>query len=139
MSAFTRGPYVTTHPESDRKWVLIEDFSYDVGEEDSGVRIKVPRRFVTDFASVPWFLLPLASPYGKPGWAAIIHDWLYYVHRWPNMDHMTRLEADQVFLEAMTVLEVWWIKRQFRYWVVRLFGWRAWQKKREEVFYYGTI
>ena len=148
MSAFTRGPIVTPHPKSDRKWVLIDPFSYDVGEEDSGIRITVPRRYVTDFASVPRFLWPLIDPYGRPGWAAIIHDWLYYVHRWPPRgiqswpdfsEPMSRREADEVFLEAMAVLGVGWFKRRAMHLAVRLFGRGAWDRKREEVFYHGTI
>lgn len=137
MSVFTRGPRVTPLPGSRRRWVLVEPFSYDVGEEGSSVRIEVPERFTTDFASVPRVAWPVISPYDQPG-PPIIHDWLYYWHKWPDGKAMTRKQADRIFLEALEVDGAGWFKRRMMYRAVRLFGRRAWRSKRER-FYKGDL
>ncbi|MFA5377206.1 MAG: DUF1353 domain-containing protein [Dehalococcoidia bacterium] len=65
----------------------------------------------------------LITPYGKPGKAAVLHDWLY------NCKVFSRKKSDQVFLEAMCVLKVAPWKRNLMYWGVRLFGFLAWKGK----------
>ena len=120
MSEFTK--MLVVSPLADGKaWFLQEEFSYDVGEEGSGNTVMVPRWFITDFASVPrplWAVFPRWGLYGN---AAVIHDFLYYDQS------RNRKEADNIFLEAMEVLEVGWLKRTAMYWAVRSFGWIAWQ------------
>ena len=86
----------------------------------SGNTVDVPQGFETDFASVPfilWFILP---KWGKYGNAAVIHDYLY------DQQTNTRLTADDIFAEAMTVLNVPFWQRFCLYTGVRLFGWWAW-------------
>lgn len=137
MSVFTAGPHVTPLPGSKRRWVLLRPFSYDVGEKDSGVRIEVPARFTTDFASVPRVAWPIVSPIDHPS-APIIHDWLYFIHQWPDHMPMTRKQADQILLEALQVDGAGWLKRRMMYRAVRMFGGRAWRSKRER-FYDGAL
>lgn len=119
MSAFTKALVVT--PLADGKsWVILSDFSYGVGTEDSDDRIVVERGFVTDFASVPqalWWAFPRCGKYGN---AAVVHDWLYWVQT------RSRKESDLVFLEAMIVLDVPVYKRLPMFWAARAFGWWAW-------------
>jgi hypothetical protein len=121
MSEFTEALIVS--PLADGKtWVVLKPFGYDCNEEGSGRRIQVDIGFMTDFASVPrplWILLP---KWGKYGNAAVIHDWLYWVQR-PDI---SRAQADHIFLEAMTVLNVAWWQKYPMYWAVRSFGLLAW-------------
>ena len=99
MSQFTEALVVT--PLADGKsWIIYKNFFYDVGAENSGDRIQVDLGFVTDFASVPrilWWALPKWGVYGN---ASVIHDWLYWTQK------RSRLQSDNIMLEAMTVLEV---------------------------------
>lgn len=103
-----------------RLWELFTAFEYHVGQYPSEDIITVPAGFKTDLASTPrptWIIMP---PDGEYTAAAIIHDFLYHIQT------RTRLEADQIFLEAMAVLEVPWWKRKIMYRAVRSFGWIPW-------------
>ncbi|EBH4413765.1 DUF1353 domain-containing protein, partial [Salmonella enterica] len=84
--------------------------------DDESDVIEVPAGFITDLATIPrifWILLP---PDGKYAKAAIIHDWMY------DNALRTKKEADLIFLDGMTVLDVLKWKRTIMYWAVRLFG-----------------
>ena len=100
MSQFTTALVVS--PLSDGKsWVVLNDFKYHVGTENSGDLVIVDKGFVTDFTSVPrlfWLIIPR---WGKYGNAAVIHDWLYW-----EQGEKDRKEADSILLEAMSVLGV---------------------------------
>jgi hypothetical protein len=98
------------------RWELLSDFSYHVGAYPSVVVIMVPAGFITDLASIPRALWSLLPPHGRYAKAAIIHDWLYFT------GIGGRKYADDVFLEAMEVLEVPFWKRKLMYWAVRAFG-----------------
>lgn len=121
MSKFTNALIVSPLPDG-KRWVLISDFSYDADHEGSGRTISVNKGFITDFASVPRVLWWVFPKWGKYGNAAVIHDWLY----WQQM--MTRRTSDDIFLEAMGVLNTPKVKRWALYRAVRVFGWIAWRK-----------
>jgi len=115
VSSFTT-PLHLEPLEDGRRWRLVSEFVYAVGDENSAWRITVPAGFVTDFASVPrvfWGLMPPWDQYGK---AAVLHDYLY------STGSVSRLVADAVFLEAMAVLCVPRWKRVAIYSAVRWFG-----------------
>lgn len=98
------------------KFELLSDYSYIVKNR----KIKVPKGFITDFASVPRTLYIFILPYGKHSSASLIHDWLY------SKDctlKMGRKEADKIFLEIMKEEGVNIFKRNLMYCAVRLFGW----------------
>lgn len=121
MSSFTK-PLIVKHLDG-RKWELVESFVYFVGHEDSSDRIHVPEGFITDFASIPRiFWTIIGPPTGEYGKAAIIHDYLY------SIQTNKRSYADRIFLEAMKVLKVNWLKRRLMWFAVRSFGWRPWNK-----------
>lgn len=107
----------------DEKWVLFDSFEYHIGSYPSEEIIIVPNKFVTDLASVPRILWPILPPFGKYGKAAVLHDFLY------ASGYKTRKHCDQVFLEAMEVLNVPKWKRIPMYLAVRLFGFRAYRKR----------
>ena len=81
--------------------------------------ITVPLGFVTDGASVPRPLWPLASPFDNLG-PPVVHDWLYS----KNNTEFTRSEADYIFLQGMTDAGVSFWKRMAIYSAVKLCGWR---------------
>jgi hypothetical protein len=121
MSKFTQALIVTPLDDG-QNWVVLGEFGYDVGEEDSGDTIMVERGFVTDFASIPRLLWVIFPKWGKYGNAAVIHDWLYWVQT------RSRKESDAIMLEAMGILRVSKITRHLIYRAVRVFGWWAWYR-----------
>ncbi len=62
----------------------------------TGRIIVVPKWYVTDFASVPWYGQSFIDPQGPTARAAIVHDWLYTIGE-PGK----REEADAIFYRAM--------------------------------------
>jgi hypothetical protein len=100
------------------QWRLTEPYYYS-GEKWCG---KVPRGFITDFASVPRILWNILPPTGQYGPAAVIHDYLYRTAAVPRCD------ADWTFLEAMTRLGVPYLVRHAMYRAVRLFGGAAYHR-----------
>ena len=115
MSSFT-SPLIVS-PIDSRKWKLIEEFDYHVGNELSPDVIHVPAGFITDFASVPRGMWNLFPPWGRYGKAAIIHDFLY------QSKLRSRHMSDLIFLEAMIVLKVAKWQATLMYYGVRMFGW----------------
>lgn len=98
------------------KFELISDYNYIIENR----KIKVPKGFVTDFASVPRILYVFILPYGKHSSASLIHDWLY--SKECNIK-TTRKEADRIFLKILKEDSVNIFKRRSMYFAVRLFGW----------------
>ena len=115
-----------------RSWEVTKEFDYLVDYEDKDTTIRVPKGFVTDFASVPRVFWTIGfSPTGKHGKAAVVHDYLYVVGGKPpcpiktphySCPVFTKADADRIFLEAMEVLGVNWLQRRLMYRMVRWFG-----------------
>lgn len=110
-----------TPRKNGKTWITLEKFRY---ETDNGDVIIVQKWFKTDFASVPRALWALISRWGKHGFAAVIHDWLY----WDQPEQHDRKAADKIFLEAMATSGVNLVKRQTMYRAVRAIGGFAWCK-----------
>lgn len=105
-----------------RNYALLRTLAYCTGVESvppADRTIRVPKGFVTDFASIPRGLWNIFPPMGKYNGAAIVHDYLYRRTIWE------RQTCDQVFEEAMQVLGVNWLSRKLIYRAVRLFGGHA--------------
>lgn len=93
-------------------------------EHNKAERLIVPKDFITDLASVPrlfWSIYPPQGAGKKQDYSApaVLHDYLYdktciYV--------VSRKEADDIFLEAMTALKVGRFCKYILYYSVRLFG-----------------
>jgi hypothetical protein len=66
----------------------------------SDAPLKVPRGFVTDFASVPRLFWSFFPPIGRYGYAALFHDYVYW------LQEISRAEADAVFRDTMKELGV---------------------------------
>lgn len=101
---------------------LLESFEY-YRTDDASEIYKVPRSFITDFASVPrlfWtFLPPTGTKKSRYGKAAVLHDYLYDTS---CKYKMSRRQADLIFLEAMKAVKVSSFTRYLLYYCVRLFG-----------------
>jgi hypothetical protein len=99
---------------------LLEPLVYHVGSDDSSEVITVPAGFETDWASVPWFadgLIPAFGPHARP---AILHDYLYATRGLNGW--YSRKRCDEIFLEALEVVGVPWLKRSAMFRAVRLGG-----------------
>jgi len=125
MSRFTEPLVVTPLPDG-KTWIILNDFGYEIGEEDSGNIINVPIGTYTDFASIPRALWAVFPRWGKYGNAAVIHDWMY----WDQS--RSRKEADDIFLEGMEVLKVPKWKRRAIFSAVRTFGRMAWKSNQRK-------
>lgn len=93
----------------ERSWVVQEPITYEIGEVGSGMTVHVPAGFVTDLASIPRIFWVWTPPFGRHALAAVVHDFLYTTHSIntpTGRKHCSRALADDVFMEAMTVLEV---------------------------------
>ncbi len=122
MSSFT-SPLIVTPMKDGRNWKLVKSFNYHFGSQHSRFIIKVPKEFITDFASVPRFLWGWIPYWGKWGKASVIHDYLYHTHQ------VERSIADAIFYEAMLVEGTNSKVARLMYYAVRLGGWLAWHKK----------
>lgn len=106
------------------KWELLSNFRYRSGEDRGSLLITVPKGFVNDLASIPRVFRSLIPVDGKHRGAAVIHDYLYALKgAIPSDAHLTRKACDQIFLEAMKVSGVSFIKRHTMYQAVRVGGW----------------
>ena len=133
MSSFIT-PLVVSPTFDGRHWRLVKSFSYRVGKPYSGVFVRVPKEFITDFASIPRFLwfLPYWAKFNK---SPVVHDRLYDTHKVMGKK-ISRKRADKIFLEAM--LNEWRFHRSryiiayLEYLAVRVFGGLTWGNKKKE-------
>ena len=105
-------------------WVLLRPLEYRIG--DTGLVMRIPQGFVTDFASIPRALWQLYPPHGRYSRAALIHDYLYW------KQHCTREQADQIMLTAMEDSQVKPGACRIIYRGVRLGGQAAWKANARE-------
>ena len=97
------------------KFELFSDYVYKTKE----YLIKVPKGFVTDYASIPKLFRTVVLPYGEHSGASVIHDWLY--SSMCNLD-ISREKADKIFLEILKEEKVNFLLRIVMYIAVRKFG-----------------
>ena len=116
--------YVGIGKESGRpEWQLLQPFFFH--SDLYGIDIEVPKWFVHDFASIPRLPFIFAYVGGLANQSSVIHDYLYYLHRnGPNPFplEITKLMADNIFLEAMEAENVPLLKRKIMYAGVRSFN-----------------
>ena len=122
------GPLVTRAKEPDT-WILERSFSYQTLTLGKPRVITAPAGFENDLASIPRLLTFAFKVNGKHRWSAVIHDWLYANKGEIGTLRLTRKECDLIFLEAMKVKKVGYIKRSMMFRGVRVGGFVAWSKK----------
>lgn len=125
MSTFTTPLQVEVGNKGRRKFKLISSFKYHVGTYPSDKILIVPIGFKTDFASIPRIVWPIVSPFDEYAKAAVLHDWMYYKGMY------SRKKSDEIFNEAMKVLDTPEWKRLLVYFFVRLCSWWTWKKHRK--------
>lgn len=124
MSAFTKNTNpIGRYLENGVDYELLENLTYHVGSEESNEVIVVPEGTVTDWASIPYIVQALIpKSIGKR--AAVVHDYLYKTNGLGGL--YTRKRCDEIFKEALIVLNVPKRTVQELYWGVRLGGWKPW-------------
>jgi len=112
-----------------RVWKVLQPVTW-CGPPSFPICVTVPADTITDFASIPIFVLFLAPTHGivsDYGRAALVHDVLY--QRGASfVPPVTRQQADEVFYHAMLCEEVLWPTRFLMWAAVRLFGWTAYRR-----------
>lgn len=123
MSGFLNPIRAEDLPDGRRRR-LLEPIVYHVGAPDSPDRIVIPAGFITDGGSVPRILWAVLDPWGPASKPYVLHDFLYHTGL------RSRLVSDAIFMEAMEVVGVGFIRRKILYRGVRLGGWWAWWEHR---------
>ena len=120
------GPVELPHGASDielawKVWVLEEPLEYRL--------VKVPKMFMTDFASIPkilrWMYDPVGAPYQV---AAIFHDYLY-----SSVKHVTRAEADAFYYDVARRYGTSKLTASLHWMALRVGGWMAWRSNRKRL------
>lgn len=106
-------------------YILLKPISWSPSPNQGSHRsVKVPRGFVSDFASIPREFWSLLRPDGEYAYAAVIHDWLYWVQV------TSREEADAIFDNAMRDFHVDALSRVTITAAVRQFGESYWKENK---------
>jgi len=108
-------------------WVLTSDYTYSF--PDTSLTVKIPKGFVTDFASIPDRLRPAFSEKSEKSNAAIVHDYLYW------NQSCARKQADKIMERALADAGVGRIERGMIHSALRIGGRVAWmtnQRLRKE-------
>lgn len=94
------------------------------GDGETRALFTVRAGFITNLSSIPQAarsVFPQVAHHLQP---AVVHDWLYEYD-----ENLTRLEADDMFLEAMEAEGVAWWRRHTMYRAVRAFGEGDWRRR----------
>ena len=110
------------------KFQLINEFIVYV--TDYGT-FAIPEGFWTDFASIPQVFQSFIPVLDKHLRAAVLHDYMYYAQEL-NARKITRSQADKIFDIAMRACGVNFVKRNLIYTAVRVGGWVAWNKYKND-------
>ena len=108
------------------KFELISDYIYQIEERV----IRVPKSFVTDYASIPRIFRAIVLPYGKHSGASVVHDYLYSKNCELNIE---RKKADKIFFEILKEEGVNPILARLMYIAVRCFGKTRYKIKKEHL------
>jgi hypothetical protein len=108
---------------ADPMYYVQESISWtpDAGQPDTPKFI-VPKGFVTDLASIPALFWSILRPDGDYAYAAILHDYMYWVQKWPKE------QADLVLKRCMEDFKVSALRTESIYTAVKDFGASAWQQ-----------
>lgn len=100
----------------------LERLTDDLIWDDGMNRFRVPKWFVTDFASIPAVLQGALKKGGNSKPAAVLHDFLY------ARQVTTRLQADRIFLAALLAYRVPKRGARLYYAGVRMGGGKPWDR-----------
>jgi hypothetical protein len=113
-----------------RNWTLKEPSIYWTNVRGFLVKLELPVGTTSDGASIPeaCWAIPGFQPFGLHWKAAFLHDALYHG---VFGDHWSRLDCDDIFLEAMVNAGVDTVHREAIYHAVRKFGQAAFEQGRK--------
>jgi len=120
-SNFTNPILVYIEPSYKYPFILVNDIVYGIGTKESDEKVVVEAGFRTDFASIPIGVRNIFNNIDDTIKAALLHDKLY------STKIYSRKKTDDIFLEAMTVCNVNFLKKMIFYWSVRVFGYWSWK------------
>jgi hypothetical protein len=107
---------------ADPMYILEDPISWTPDQDQKGFpTFTVPKGFVTDLASIPPIFWSVLRPDGEYAYAAILHDYLYWVQKWP------KTQADSILKRCMQDFSVPTVKVDAIYDAVDLFGKSAWE------------
>lgn len=113
-------------------WQVLSELRYRL---NSGVVLSIPPGFKTDLQSIPPFAWSIVGhPADEHAVAGVCHDWLYRRPGSclpPGKKPRKRRLCDREYLNINIDKECGWKKRTAKHWVVRLFGWRPWNRYRK--------
>ena len=110
--------------------IMVVRMTKDFIVNSSKGTIIVPQGFFSDGLSIPRAFWSLVGPSTGRGFAAgLPHDLLYTQEGSAMYPHLTRKDADDIFLEALYHLGVSWPKRHAMHLAVRSAGWRSYKKR----------
>ena len=119
MSNFTE-PLILS-PGQDKLWVTDATLTYEIGMRGSGLVVVIPKGFQTDLGTIPWYARTILNPAdARCSNAFVLHDFLC------DFDGFTKVVADAILFEALSVLGVEWWKRAVIYAAVR--AWHSYTK-----------
>ncbi len=90
-------------------------------EGETLAQFTVEAGFLTDGPSIPKRLRSIVPWYGHHLQPSVVHDWLY-----EDDEGLSRLQADDMFLDGMEAEGVSWLRRYTMYRAVRAFGSELW-------------
>ena len=116
-----------------RKWILLEDFYVPYKDKI----IKIPKGYITDFASIPRIAYPLLSPIGVMLIPSLPHDFFYQNRYLLNTDNKkifinkSRKFGDKMFRDIGKEVNGMITPNAISYVVLDWFGWITWNKYRK--------
>jgi len=116
-SSLTPQPIMLFNQTKQGRKLFTLDAEFPYCDPVTGWVIVVPKWYVTDFASVPWYGQGVIDPQGPTARAAIVHDWLYTIGE-PGK----RAVADAIFYRAMLKYGVSDLQARIAYNAVRTGG-----------------
>jgi Protein of unknown function (DUF1353) len=111
-----------THKLKSNLWVLVYDYDFI---DYLCNKHTIPAGFITDFQSTPWWGQWLAPHRGIADYAALEHDWLYFIQL------QTRKDADMHFCQRLIEAGLSPFRSTFRYYTLRSWGWKAWNENKK--------
>ncbi len=113
--------------------MLLEPFTVYSGVLDAV--ITVPKDFIFDGESIPFWLQWLAPPFGDSKRGACVHDWLYrnagYLDEHGTLCPVRRSQADAVYRELIEAKGLPRWRANIRWAALRLAGGFAWNANRK--------
>ncbi len=93
-----------------------------------GLTIVVKRGFITDLTSIPRIFWWILDRWGKYGFAAVVHDFLY----WMQFTEIPKARADLIFYRLMIMSGTPKLTARVIYLAVKYFGGIAWRNNAKQ-------